>query len=207
MKIECGPEPDRRLFELSLPPENLSRIGVFVSGGLDSALLYYLLKQVNHEAGNHHQVIPFSVLRKEGSEHYANPVINYVNSCFGESPQELNVVGDNTLPEDKQVESGVVEVLTHDMCDIAYVGVIETLPIHAIGWSPIITIETHNFKTPFAKLNKSHITDIVFQLNLHKLFELTHSCITPITRCGNCNGCNERRWGFEQLGRVDTSIL
>jgi hypothetical protein len=202
MFIECGPAHDKRVLELSMP-EHKHRIGVFVSGGLDSALLYYLLMKLNHEAGNTHEVIPFSVLRKEGSQYFARPVINYVNSCFGLSKQGLNVVGDPTLDEDAQVASGVIEVLVEAACDIVYVGVIDALPIHTVGWTPIVATETDNFKTPFSKLNKSHITDLVYNLGQEKLFEISHSCIKPLERCGCCNGCNERKWGFDQLNKTD----
>jgi hypothetical protein len=206
MLFECGPIHDRRLLNIDLPDK--FRIGVFVSGGIDSALLYYLLMKMNFEAGNTYQVIPFTVLRKEGSSHYANPIINYINSLFGKSPQKLIEVGNNALPEDQQVRSGVIDVLKRmSIADTVYVGVIQALDIHMEGWSPIPARETPRFKTPFKDLNKSHVIDLVYQLNQEWLFHLSHSCIHDIGRCGQCNGCNERSWAFAQLSKTDPGTI
>jgi len=203
MYIECGPNQDRRVLTINLPGTNQPRVGVFVSGGIDSALLYYLLMKLNAES-NTHKIIPFTLLRKEGSKHYAKPIINYINQLFGKPEQELTVVGNVQLAEDQQVKSGVQSVLHNgNLADIAYVGVIQTLDIHMVGWQPILTKEGPKFKTPFMNLNKSHIIDLVLQFKQEYLFEISHSCIYDIGRCGNCNGCNERSWGFSQLNKID----
>jgi asparagine synthetase B (glutamine-hydrolysing) len=91
---ECGPDNDRRILSLSLPkyhkiqPWN-KNLGVLVSGGIDSALLYYLLLKQNQEQGNTHNIKAYTILRKEGSRQYALPVINYINSLFNLPEQEL----------------------------------------------------------------------------------------------------------------------
>ena len=207
MIIACGTKFDRRVININLPPNRQSKIGVFVSGGIDSALLYYLLMWLNSIHNNTYQITPFTMLRKEGSKHYALPVINYVNSIFNKPDQQLITVGDTTLPEDQQVRSGIQDVFSQKLADVVYVGVIQTLDIHMIGWQPIVSKETSIFKTPFSNINKSHIIDLVYILKQEALINLTHSCIHDTGKCYNCNGCNERSWAFEQLGRIDTGTI
>jgi len=201
MKIECGPSTDRRTLEIELPEPK--RLGIFVSGGIDSALLYYLLYKLNHDAGYTHEIIPYTILRREGSKKYAPLIINHIHRHFQQPIRTLNVVGDPTLPEDQQVKSGVKEVLQKKQVDIVYVGVIETLDIHMINWQSIPTKENAIFKTPFSRLNKSHIIDLLLQFEQQDLLFKSHSCVKPEGRCNGCNGCNERSWGFDQLKVVD----
>jgi hypothetical protein len=201
INLECGPPEDRRRLTFRLDFLR-RRVGVLVSGGLDSALLYYLLVRLNHENNWSHEITPYTILRKEGSPEFAPLVINYIDSLFGLPKRELSIVGDNTLPENKQVESGVVEILKNQ--GIVYLGLIENLEIHTVGWNtPTIWKDSEIRKYPLKHLNKSHIIDLIYQCNQEYLFEITHSCIFPSGRCNECNGCNERNWGFMQLGKTD----
>lgn len=197
---ECGPVNDKRSLNLYLHPLR-KRTGVLVSGGLDSALLYYLLVKLNIEQGLTHKITPYTILRKDGSYQFAQSIIDHVHELF-ELPTILTtIVGDTTLSETMQVESGCRDVL--EKSNIVYLGIIEELAIHTIGWrDPIKWKDTEDRKYPFKDLNKSHIVDLIFQFKQERLFELTHSCNMP-SKCGSCNGCNERQWGFDQLGKLD----
>lgn len=206
MRIICGPDGDKREFNFILP-EKYKKIGIFVSGGIDSALLYYIMMKLNHDSGYTHTITPFTILRTEGSRLFAKPVVKYINSLFGISSSAITVVGDNTLPEEEQVKSGVIEVLNTTNVKRVYVGVIQRLPIHMEGWDTIPVKESEHFKAPFLHLNKSHVIDIVFQLKLEKLFEITHSCVIEKGRCNGCNGCKERAWAFTQLIKEDPGIV
>ena len=115
------------------------------------------------------------------------------------------VVGDPTLPEDQQVESGCKEVLKY--ANVVYLGLIEELAAFTIGWrDPVKWKETEDRRYPFRDLNKTHIVDLIIQFKQEKLFEMTHSCNMP-GKCNDCNGCNERSWGFKQMGYTDPGIL
>jgi len=214
MLINCGPQTDQRILNFNLPfynnfkHENLYkkltklqknyRIGILVSGGLDSALLYYLLLLENQNTESKFNITPYTILRKEGSRYYAIKVINYINSLFNIKPTELNIVGDNSLPEIQQVESGVSDVLKYN--DYIYLGIIDSRPEHLVGWNKPNFVETIRRKYPLIGLQKCHIIDLIYKFNLSKLFEITHSCIqNEITPCKLCNGCMERNWGFTML--------
>ena len=73
MIYECGPAHDRRSFNIQLP--EWKKLGVLISGGIDSALLYYLLLKEIQDQHTDHTVVPIYITRKEGSRYYAVPVI------------------------------------------------------------------------------------------------------------------------------------
>jgi 7-cyano-7-deazaguanine synthase in queuosine biosynthesis len=204
LTVECGHVLDRRILNIWLHPLR-KRVGVLVSGGMDSALLYYLLVKLNAEAGFTHKITPYTIIREQGSIEYSQTIVDYVNNLFDLPTLIIETVGNNALPENQQVESGCRDVLTKS--NIIYLGLIEELEIHTIGWRPPIKWkESENRLYPFKDLNKSHLVDLIFQFKQEKLFELSHTCNMPGPRCGACNGCNERRWGFEQMGYADPGI-
>ena len=208
MNITCGPQDDQRTISITLPKQK-SKIGVLVSGGIDSAILYYLLLLENKLRGNIHEILPISIMRKEGSRYCSSIVVGHVNAHFKIPFQEPQIVGDNTLPEEEQVKSAVDQALTSGF-NLIYAGVIEQLPQHMINWQPIPSRETPKFKTPFQSVNKSHIIDMIVKLKQETLFYLTHSCSSEsyqVGRCYGCNGCNERAWGFKQLGLTDPGTI
>ena len=207
MKLTCGPLNDQRTVTLLLPSIRKLKIAIFISGGIDSAILYYMLLQENKNLGNLHEITPFTVLRKEGSKHFAKPVIAHINSCYELPYLDPIIVGDNTLSEEEQVKSGVRDVWKLGF-NRAYTGLIEQLPQHMIDWTPIPYQESYRFKAPLCNLNKSHIIDLIIQLNQSALFYITHSCsVQEIGRCNYCNGCNERKWAFDQLSLTDPGTI
>ena len=199
MKIECGPAHDRRIFELELPQSK--RIGVMVSGGMDSALLYYILLYLKREQNTDHYIRPFAVMRKEGSKYHAMPIVSKIASYFEINDEFPTIVGDTALPEQQQVESGVIQAINLVRMDVVYVGVISNRDEHLIGYDKLSYTETDKLKYPFMNLEKSHIVDLFYQLNITELLELTHSCdLHETIHCNRCNGCTERIWGFAQMG-------
>jgi hypothetical protein len=203
--VECGPDSDKRTLKIYLDPFR-RKVGILISGGMDSALLYYLLIRLNSEQGFTHKITPYTIIREQGSLEYAQPIVDYVNNLFNIPTSPIEIVGDNTLPENLQVESGCGDVLKKS--NIIYLGLIEELEIHTIGWRPPIKWEeTYDRKYPFKDLNKSHIIDLIYYFKQERLFELSHTCNMPGARCNVCNGCNERKWGFDQLGLVDPGTL
>ena len=208
MNIQCGQNNDLRNISITLPKKK-SKIAVLVSGGLDSAILYYLLLLENKLKSNIHEILPITVMRKEGSKYFSSLVVGHVNQEFQIPYKDPLIVGDNTLSEEEQVKSGVNQALDEGF-DIVYAGVIEQLPQHMINWQPIPSKETSRFKIPFHSINKSHIVDMIVKLKQEPLFYITHSCSgeqSQIGRCNGCNGCNERSWGFAQLDLSDPGTI
>lgn len=202
MKLVCGPDHDKRTLEITLPLGK--QVGVFISGGIDSALLYYLLVKENQ---NHsHNIQPLIIARKEGSRYFARPIIERINQLLN-----INVavkrVGNTSLPEIQQVTSAVEQAFRLLHIEEIFVGLIHNRPEHTIGFDPIPVPEMAGLHTPFRHLEKSHIIDIYYQLGIQYLLEYTHSCDqSETTQCGTCNGCRERGWGFAELSQTDPRL-
>jgi hypothetical protein len=188
-------------------PTTPTKIAVFISGGLDSAILYYLMLKANAEQGNLHEIATFTISRTEGSRYFARPVIAHVHSQFNIPYKEPLVVGDPSLPGHLQVMSGAASV-QHMGYQLLYGGVIDQLPEHIIGYEPAPVEENEVVKLPFKDLTKGYIIDLILRHRQEALFYLTHSCsILEIGKCNSCNGCNERNWGFAQCDPRDPGTI
>lgn len=200
MIYECGPESDRRTVDITIPYAN-SKIGVFVSGGLDSALLYYLLQKNNHELNNN--LIPIVVIKKGSNLDQVKKLLNFLQA---NDPLVYYAYGSsNGLLLMQSVIKQIYQFRTFKQ---VYLGVIDELPEFLQGWEPHRFVNNNWAVGPMAHLNKSHTIDLVNQLGLTKLFELTHSCAEQsIGRCQVCNRCRERAWGFEQMSLIDYGTI
>jgi hypothetical protein len=205
MKYICGPEHDKREIDISLPyvPKN---IGVFISGGMDSAVLYYLLLKENISQNNRHFIVPFVIAREEGSKYFAVPVIRHIHRLLNLPKPEIYFLDIEKLEPHRQVVAGI-DLAYSIGCEVVYTGAIEQLAIHAIGWDRPQLKETYNFKAPFLSINKSHIISLISQLGLESIFYITYACVQDKGRCNQCNGCNERAWGFRENNLIDPGNL
>ena len=204
MKLSCGPWYDRRTFELELPA--YQKLGVLVSGGIDSTLLYYLLQKEKHDQNATHEIVPIVVHRKEGSKIYARPAVQLINNLFNIKNQVYRL-GVTTLPEPQQVASACEQAYKILGCDAVYVGVISNRPEHTVGFDPVTIPDLENFFAPLLSLEKSHILDLYYKFGIQFLLESTHSCdISEHTHCGKCNGCRERAWAFDQVKQQDPRL-
>ena len=175
--IECGPQDDRRMLNLQL--DFLKRkIGVLVSGGLDSALLYYLLQKLVNEK---YSIEPFIINRNnDGSDLYAQPVIDFIHKTLGKPLQTATTLFINEQNPDLQVTAGMNEI-NFNHVNIVYIGLIETLPIHSIGISKIYKpMDNNKFVYPFKNLNKSHIVDLLKQFNLEELIKMDKPSVSSV---------------------------
>lgn len=190
----------------SLP--DVDKIGVFTSGGIDSTILYYLvLKNCLEKSGNT-KIFPIVIMRKEGSKYFAKPVIAKVNQLLNVQTITLRL-GDTTLPESQQVSSAVTQAFSlPPYMNYVYVGVINNLEEHLIGFDKIILPDYQYVQFPFKDLYKYEVIDLYYKFRVESLLKYTHSCdISEIKPCGTCNGCRERSWGFEKLNKVDPITL
>jgi NH3-dependent NAD+ synthetase len=202
MIIDCGPYNDKKLFELTLP--DVPKIGVFTSGGIDSTILYYLIIREWIQSQSKSQIYPIVIMRKEGSKHFAKPIVEKINQLFNINTTPLRL-GNTTLPESQQVGSAIKQAFIYPpYLDTVYIGVINNLEEHLIGFEKIVLPNHSQIKFPFKDLYKSHVIDLYYRLGVENLLQYTHSCDIFETRpCGTCNGCREREWGFNELDKID----
>ena len=193
IKLESTVGDDVRL--VAIPLTLRFRIGVLVSGGLDSALLYYLIRKLTL-SDNRFSVVPYIITRNDGSSRYAQPVIDYVHEILGIEQQYATKLDIDETDSELQVAAGMRELRNTDR-NLIYIGIIQTLEEHALHGvpKPYVPTNSERFNYPLKDLTKAHIVQLIIQLGLEKLFTLTHSCVYDIdTPCGDCNRCNERNF-------------
>lgn len=196
LKIELGPSHDKRLLEFSLP-DSPKRIGVLVSGGLDSAILLYIIKYLNQN--NFHKIVPLTIERAEGSKIYAPKVLDYINSIFINDISNFEVIKLPKIPPHIEVTLAIHLMLRKNLFDVLYLGVIQTREEHAHGITIIKpSTKIDYIKYPLIELEKSHIVDLIYKMKQEYFLDITTSCDTG-ENCGTCNGCNERAWGIDQI--------
>lgn len=195
---------DTKEVNITLPPIG-SNIGIMVSGGLDSALLLYLIAKLSD--GNH-TICTYTVAKKDGAYDHATRIVDYVNNKLNGNIYGPIVVGDPGTYHGLQVRTGVWDTLNHFNPDVLYMGENQNPPADSgvVGLYPI-RLQEHPAApsmTPLLWLYKSHILNLYQQLNLMELLAITHTCTEQAEgRCHSCFGCKERAWGFKVAGYTD----
>lgn len=170
------------------------RIGIFISGGLDSAVLYHLLLQENKE------VIPLLVHKNPYQQQFALGVIEYLQDLH-------NIKAEPVLLKSRNIKLAIQEAFLNQF-KVVYLGVIKELTQFLVDWSPNNFKETKWVRGPLIDLDKTDIVKLAIENNLQHLFYITHSCAVQETgRCLTCNRCRERAWAFNQLGLTNDGTL
>lgn len=170
------------------------RAGIFISGGLDSALLYYLLLKENKN------VTPLLVVKNQNQQKYAIDVITYV--------QELHKVAISPrLLKNTDIKLAAQEAIDLGFTPL-YFGVIKELDEFLVDWESNNFVENKWIKGPLKDFDKSEIVKMIIENKIEHLFSITHSCAKQSQgRCGVCNRCRERAWAFSQLGLTDPGTI
>lgn len=182
-------------------------IHVMVSGGMDSALLLYMIAELSN--GNN-DIITYTVAKTDGAWFHSKNVVDYVQRKFPDVLDHV-AVGNPGLEHDMQVRSGFIEAVAKHNAPVLYLGENQNPPAEFLmgGMYPNrMSPDTKHpyLVTPFLHLHKSHIAELCKQLKLDDLIEVTHTCTALMTgRCNECFACTERAWGFSQVGMKDPS--
>jgi 7-cyano-7-deazaguanine synthase in queuosine biosynthesis len=178
------------------------RIGVCVSGGWDSAVLWYIVYNECKKRGQ--SCRPYTVPKIDGAVNYANKILQWSGY-----DAETNIVGsiDSEDPSE-YVASGVREILVDGYADVVYSAVTayydEMHPDHQRIFTKGTPYE-EIVRQPFAEWTKDKVVQIAFDLGIAEdIMDITHSC-TELDegRCGYCPWCKEREWAFKQINKVD----
>jgi len=191
------------------------RIAVNVSGGWDSAVLWYMAQRVCYLRGQ--PIRPFTVPKIDGAVHYATKVIEWSCNKLNVPVMETTIVGQVTSdnPSD-YVTSGSYEIFEKDYADYLLIGMNkyppnqrdmlpEEYPLPNDRWEP--KPEHEGFVGyPFADMTKDQTVQLGFDLGIaEEIMPITHSCTEQDRgRCNSCWWCKEREWAFDQIGKVDT---
>ena len=211
--------------------ENLPKgvIGVVVSGGLDSTVLWHYMYGICKERNQ--KIIPFTVPKNDGALTYAIRMLEWSTKRYGDKtlhPIVINSKGVDWSKKDYQGEEvarqlidGIKEIMDLGLAGYVYTGVNEYPPnyetlcsYHTPGPRNLSRDSDVNYRgrpvsdivrQPFADYTKADIIKFANDLGiLDEVAELSHSCVELIRgRCGECFWCKEREWGFAEAGHVD----
>jgi hypothetical protein len=185
--------------------ENIS-YGLLLSGGLDSAILLYLLILENKNL----KIQPFTIPKYDGAYLYADPIIEFFNKKFSLNIPKTIKVGNPDSHHSQQNVSAVKEIFKNYHIDQLFIA-INTIPesLKDYPGAPNRAKASLDPKIvfPFVDLTKDKILSILFESNLEELIPLTHSCTEQTEgRCKVCWQCKEREWAFNQLGKQDIGV-
>lgn len=192
---------------MNISTSAFKKYGIMLSGGLDSAILLYLLVKSNPLI----DIQPFTIPKKDGAILYANPVIEYINQFFNISIPSTISVGDPSVHHRLQSKIAVEEIFKNYTIDTLFIAINQNPPdLENLPGAPIRDKKSDNAKIsfPFVDLYKDDILKMIIEENQLRLINLAHSC-TELSdgRCNKCWQCNERSWAFNKLNLSDSGTL
>ena len=182
------------------------RYGIMLSGGLDSAVLLYLL--ISNEPNI--QLQPFTIPKFDGAAQYADPVIEYINNKFNVSIPKTILVGNPMAHHRLQSATAVLEIFSKHNIDQLYIAINKN-PTELLEYpgAPSRASVSNDARIclPFVNMLKDEIIKILVDNNELGLSEITHTCTEQSQgRCGVCWQCTERKWAFSQLNLIDHGL-
>ena len=177
------------------------KIGVFVSGGLDSGLMFYLLHKCRKEMGTDNEFRVYTVERPNQSLLFANRVVKWVQEEFGET-YEINKVGTDKIHHSLHIVSGILDAGADDteifvLADTIIPGEVPNGPKRRHIQHPKVS-------QPWIFIAKDKIVEVAIKLDLTDLMTVSHSCEMPdLIPCRVCWHCRERAWAFWRCGYTD----
>lgn len=194
-----------------------NRIGLYLSGGPDSAALLCLIVRELIDTKMIDQVLVhcFIVDKGEGQVDSAIDVVNEVIRIFS-----VNITYEVVahLPDQEypsRLGSRTYKLLyDNNPSTIFYQGVNnpppEELVKFSVSWrgygdKEVMRISNSQLLVfPFLHLHKPQILDIFYKLNCESVIQYTQSCfILSKGMCNSCFSCEERAWGFQMLNKTD----
>jgi hypothetical protein len=177
--------------------------GIMLSGGLDSAVLLYLLISQNKQIN----IQPFTIDKSDGSMMHVDTVIEHFNKKFNLSIPKTIKVGDSSLHHRLQSKSAVKDIFEKYHIDILFNAINQNPEeLSKLPGAPIRDKKSYDSRIifPFVNLLKTDILKFMFDNNQEDLSLITHSCTEQqIGRCCKCWQCTERSWAFSTLGKPD----
>lgn len=179
------------------------KYGILLSGGLDSAVLLYLIIKDYPLI----DIQPFTIPKHDGAILYADPVIDHFNEKFDLKIPKTIAVGDPDAHHRLQSKTATKEIFEKYIVDKLFIAINQNPPeLTDLPGAPRRDQKSNDPRIifPFVDLYKDDILRIMINEQQEDLSEITHSCTEQkIGRCGICWQCTERRWAFSQVGFQD----
>ncbi len=214
MKLTLGPPSISAEFDFSIS-EAVNEVAVYLSGGLDSAALLCLILTELRDTQRLTTVSVkcLTVTKDDGSMDYAAGVVKAISKLFEKDIEHIN-----NIPNDAdsilkgRVGLATVQELwkTKSANTVLYMAVNRMAPDDIRPFKQtlkIVYIDSPYYQAPFIDLHKPQILDLFYKLNCEEIIPITHTCtVIPTGVCEQCYSCQERKWGFSSLKKIDPAI-
>lgn len=213
MKLLIGPTHLQREFIFNIP--TVDKVGIFMSGGLDSAamLLLIITELKDTERLETVPITAFTVEKSTGETLYSTRMldlyrkefcinIDHVNNIKNSEEANLKARMDyNVILQTCINFNGLIYLSGNNMPSES----IKKFTKGSLGFKyPLSTL----YELPFLDLVKPQMIDILYKLKSDFLIPYAHSCSRQfVGKCNSCYSCEERFWGFEQLGLSDPETI
>lgn len=207
------------------------KVGVGVSGGFDSAVLWYSVYKICIERGQ--ECIPVTAPQFDNTLQNADAIVSYIAGVLGGSITETTMVGnpgwDGEIEDDAAVVVRMLDALEADNktygtdCFLGNstmydpLGDIKNYKLQMHGTANLENLikDNHpgiNWHFPFRISNKVDIINYMKEIDsnvMTELLRLSSGCTKPkktageYTRCGECPSCIERHWACDIAGITD----
>lgn len=178
-------------------PEPGKKIGICMSGGLDSTILACLL--LKHIPVEDIKVFTFDLTKSVAT-------VKRIFQYWDIEPEH------EILPNPGNFNGSLAPIMLEKAktVDFLYTGINQNPP-----WADSIPDgeKPHRYKKhqheniimPFATLYKNDIVDLCYALGEDDMvMPFTYTCTESTTQsCGTCFACRERKWAFKEAGRQD----
>ena len=208
MKLKIGPFNLEHELTFIIPPTD--KIGIFMSGGLDSAALLSLIitELIETNRLDAVSITAFTIEKPTGEPEYADRILKKIENHFETTISHVNNIPNTAAAiQQGRMDHGVVTQTCEMFDGIMYLSGnnMPSADIKVFNGSLGFTYKPSSlYHQPFLNLIKPQLIDILYKLKMDFIIPYTHSCSTQmIGKCNTCYSCEERKWGFEQLALLD----
>jgi hypothetical protein len=169
-------------------------IGIFVSGGFDSALLLYLCCKYS----NDNEFLIFVIDRPNKSLYFNNVVIDWINKKFDRNLKSM-LIGNKDAHHSVQVKLAVIDAM-QSPAEVLLLG--DTANPKDLSPGPNRgTSRNSKILQPFYEYTKDQLIKVALNFEVGELLDITGTCGNgTIPACGTCWPCQEKNWALLQNG-------
>jgi 7-cyano-7-deazaguanine synthase in queuosine biosynthesis len=212
MKIITGPAHLEQELTFTIPPTD--KIGIFMSGGLDSAALLSLIltELIETDRLRTVSITAFTIEKPTGEPEYADRILKKFEKHFGTTISHVNNIPNTTAAiQQGRMDHEVVIQTAKTFNGLMYLSS-NNMPSTDIkefkGGLGFSYQPTPLYQQPFLNLLKPQLIDILYKLKTDFIIPYAHSCSRQmIGKCNECYSCEERSWGFNQLSLTDPETI